>query len=149
MRSTNIEDEINALHALVSSLDTSESIDEGYIEIVEAPSQSILERLFSFNGVAKLRYYFLHTLLSVGILIGVFNMGGLENAWGVPVMAIAAWSLLANAVKRTRDIGADPRGIGCLLFVPILNLVILFALLVLPSGSANPENEPKNEQRGD
>lgn len=162
MCSSKIEKEINDLYALVSKLDPNGSTDHGYIEIVEASAPktpapkpappitlkpalppparapNIMEMAFSFSGFTYRSYYFWNTLMMLalaGLVIGFVDAGGMAKGWGMLVLGIAAWSLLANTAKRWRDTGYNMWWLITLL-MPYVSLVTIFCLLFLPSKRA-------------
>ena len=151
MCSKKIEKEILDLHELVSNLNAHEGTDDGYIEIIEAttpihttpkPSkprslkpaltpptkpQNVFQRTFAFTGETKRGYYFWNTLclfiLSI-VVVALVGEGVLDDGWGILVLALAAWSLLATTVKRWRDTGYSMWWLITLL-VPVL--VVFFS----------------------
>ena len=160
MCSKKIEKEINDLHALVSNLDPNENCDDGYIEIVEVPTQNdstptpvkapaplkpaqppptkspnIFERTFSFNGVTDRGYFFWSSLLLLiasAVVLGLVDAGEMAEGWGMLALGIAAWSLVANTAKRWRDTGYNMWWLTTLL-IPYVNLITMLFLLFAPS----------------
>lgn len=132
MSSKKFEKEINDLHTLVSNLSPQSNGGEGYIEIVEPakPSSSkvsgstksiipprrppapstpdFFQRTFSFVGTMS-RGYFAKAFAGLAaislVVLGMLEERSIEEGWGMLMLGVIGWALLAALIKRWRDTG--------------------------------------------
>jgi len=162
MCSKSINDQMDDLYKIVSNLDPdAQPSPENYIEVIEAPllltkplttksnnpplrktrllplnkPPNFFQRTFSFVGKTRRGYYFSNTLCLLflsTIVIGFVHERELNEDWGMIILALAAWSLVATTVKRWRDTGHSMWWILTLI-IPYISVVTMFFLVFAPS----------------
>ena len=161
MSSKKFEKEINDLHTLVSNLSPQSNGGDGYIEIVEPakpsssqgsrsakpivpprrpplpPAPNFFQRTFSFVGTMS-RGYFAKTFVVLAVaslmVLGMLAERSIEEGWGMLMLGVIGWMLLAGLIKRWRDTGYNIRWLAAfgLAILPVpLNLGALIVALFL------------------
>lgn len=96
---------------------------------------NILQRTFSFEGTVDRNFFFGNTLVLAvlaAIVINLVDTGELHEGWGIFLLALSAWSLVATTAKRWRDTGYNMLWLWTLA-IPYANLLTLVFLFLSPS----------------
>lgn len=96
---------------------------------------NILKRTFSFDGTVDRKFFFGNTLVLAvlaAIVIILVDTGDLPEGWGIFLLALSAWSLVATTAKRWRDTGCNMLWLWTLA-IPYANLLTLVFLFLSPS----------------